>query len=105
MPPRGPTAQLDAYRSGQLTKSLSALRALDETLKGQDDNVPGHTVAYILAYSTLVHNALGVEHLCQRLKAVAACGMVDSLDVVGLARDVNGAEAGKFVVVNCLIPL
>ena len=105
MPPRGPTAQLNAYRSGQLTKSLAALAALDETLKNQSDSVEGHTVAYILAYSTLVHNALGVEHLCQRLKAVAATGMVDSLDIVGLARDVNGAEAGKMVVINALIPL
>ena len=103
MPPRGPTTQLDAYRSGQLTKSLAALAALDEALKAQDDNGSGHTVAYVLAYSTLVHNSLGVEHLCQRLKAVATCGMVDSLDIVGLATDVNGAQAGKMVVVNVCV--
>jgi len=105
MPPRAPVAQLDAYRSGQLTKSLAALAALDDTLKSQDDTTEGHTVAYVLAFSTLVHNALGVEHLCQRLKAVAACGMVDSLDIVGLAIDVSGAEAGKLVVINALVPI
>ena len=59
----------------------------------------------MLAYSTLVHNPKGVEHLCQRLKAVAACGMVDSLDVLGLAVDANGSEAGQMVVINALVPL
>lgn len=31
--------------------------------------------------------------------------MVDSLDVQGLAVDANGAEAGKFVILNVLMPL
>jgi len=104
MAPRPPTTQLSPFLSKQLGRSMDALASLDEALKGNHD-ADGHTVAYMIAYSTLVNNPLGVEHLCSRLRAVAATGMVDSLDVHGLAQDANGAEAGKFVVVNVLVPL
>lgn len=103
MAPRVPSAKLDAFQSKQLSDSLDALSALDDALKGNETSA-GHTVAYMLAYSTLVNNPKGVEHLCSRLKAVAACGMVDSLDVVGLAVDVDGNQAGKMVVINARIP-
>jgi hypothetical protein len=104
MPPREPVTKLGPFLSKQLGRSLEALSSLDEALKGNDD-AQGHTVAYMLAYSTLVNNPLGVEHLCARLRAVAATGMVDSLDIHGLAADANGAEAGKMVVINALIPV
>jgi hypothetical protein len=104
MPPREPCTRLSPFLSKQLGRSLTALSSLDEALKGNDD-ADGHCVAYMLAYSTLVNNPLGVEHLCSRLRAVAATGMVDALDVRGLAQDDNGAEAGKFVVINALIPV
>lgn len=99
MPPREPCTKLSPFMSKQLGRSLDALASLDEALKG-NDNAEGHCVAYMLAYSSLVNNPLGVEHLCSRLRAVAATGMVDSLDVRGLAVDENGAEAGKMVVVR-----
>jgi len=104
MAPRPPTTQLSPFLSKQLGRSMDALSSLDEALKGNHD-ADGHTVAYMIAYSTLVNNPLGVEHLCARLRAVAATGMVDSLDVHGLAQDANGAEAGKMVVINALIPV
>ena len=104
MAPRPPTTQLSPFLSKQLGRSMDALASLDDALKGNDD-ADGHTVAYMIAYSTLVNNPLGVEHLCSRLRAVAATGMVDSLDVQGLAMDANGAEAGKMVVINALIPV
>lgn len=60
MPPREPVTQLSEFQSKQLGRSMSALASLDEALKGNDD-ADGHTVAYMLAYSTLVNNPLGVE--------------------------------------------
>ena len=104
MPPREPVTRLSPFLSKQLGRSMDALASLDEALKG-NNNAKGHTVAYMIAYSTLVNNPLGVEHLCSRLRAVAATGMVDSLDIQGLAQDANGAEAGKMVVINALIPV
>jgi hypothetical protein len=104
MPPRAPCTKLTRFLTQQLGRSMNALSSLDEALKGNND-AKGHTVAYMLAYSTLVNNPLGVEHFCARLRSCAVTGMVDSLDVTGLAVDENGAEAGKFVVVNALIPV
>lgn len=105
MPPRPPAATLDEFQSAQLGKSFEALAALDDVLKNGNDASPGHTVAYLLAYSTLINNPKGVEHFCRRLKSVATFGMVDALDIAGLAKDVHGAEAGKMVVVNARIPI
>ena len=105
MPPRETVHTLDAFRSSQLAASMAALASLDDALKASDSEVDGHTVAYVLAYSTLVNNPKGVEHLCARLRSVAAAGMVDSMDIRGLAVDSNGAEAGKMCVINALIPV
>lgn len=104
MPPRAPTSVLSPFLSSQLARSMKALSSLDEALKGQKGS-NGHPIAYTLAYSTLVGNPMGVEHLCARLRAVAETGVVDSLDIQGLARDANGAEAGKMIVVNALVPV
>jgi len=106
MPPRPTCMQLNQHQSETLAKSLKALSGLDDAMKGGEDHDDGHhTVAYILAYSTLVNNPTAVEHLCTQLKAVAVSGMVDSLDVLGMARSADGEEAGKFVVINALIPV
>ena len=104
MPPRAPNQKIGAFKTQQLGRSLKALASLDEALKGNDGD-HGHPVAYMLAYSTLVNNPLAVEHLCSRLRDVAVAGVVDSMDIQGLATDDNGASAGKFVVVNVLIPI
>ena len=106
MPPRPAGMRLDAHQVGQLTASLTALAALDDALNTDaDSGTSGHTVAYILAYNTLVNNATAVDHFCNRLKAVAVSGTVDALDVPGMAYTHEGAEAGKFVVINACIPV
>ena len=63
MPPREPVTTLDSFASVQLTRSLDALAALDNDLKNKTD-INGHPVAYMLAFSTMVNNPRGVEHLC-----------------------------------------
>jgi len=105
MPPRPPEAmRLDAYKSEQLEKSLSALRQLDDAMKGRDPG-NGHAVAYVLAYSTLVNNPAAVQHLCARLKSCAHAGMVDALEVDGLMLNAMGKQAGKLVVINAVVPV
>ena len=104
MPPREPGFRLSQFQSGQLQKSLASLAALDDAFNGGDD-AGGHTVAYVLAYNSLVNNPLAVQHFCDQLKRVAVSGTVDALDVEGLATTHDGAEAGKFVVINVCIPV
>ena len=96
--------RLDPYQVTQLQQSLASLAALDDALNATEDT-EGHTVAYILAYNTLVNNSAAVEHFCKRLKAVAVSGTVDALDVEGMAHTHEGSEAGKFVVINACIPV
>ena len=104
MPPRSPGMRLDGYQRDQLQKSLESLAALDDALNSADAS-DGHTVAYILAYNTLINNPGSVEHFCNQLKSVAVSGTVDALDVDGMALTHDGAEAGKFVVINARIPV
>ena len=104
IPPRDASMKLSQFSSTQLKRSLAALEALNETMKTAPDG-EGHTIAYVIAYSTLVNNPAAIEHLCTQVGAKAVSGMVDALDVAGLAVDVDGAEAGKLVVVNAKIPV
>ena len=106
MPPRPAGMRLDAHQVDQLQRSLASLAALDDALNTDaDGGASGHTVAYILAYNTLVNNSAAIDHFCNRLKQVAIQGTVDALDVEGLAYTHDGAEAGKFVVINACIPV
>jgi hypothetical protein len=104
MPPRAPGFVLSQFQSEQLSKSLASLASLDEAFKGSE-KADGHTVAYVLAYNSMVNNPLAVEHFCSKLKEVAVSGTVDALDIVGMASTHDGAEAGKFVVINACIPI
>lgn len=105
MPPRGNQNQvLDEFQSAQLEKSLDALKQLNESMSGRDPG-DGHTVAYIIGYSTLVNNPAAVLHLCTRIKSEAHAGMVDSLEIDGLMKSSTGLEAGKMVVINAVVPL
>lgn len=106
MPPRAPGMRLDPFQVEQLKLSLASLAGLDDALNVADENdTSGHTVAYILAYNTLVNNPTAVEHFCGQLKSVAVSGTVDALDVEGMAFTPDGEEAGKFVVINACIPV
>ena len=103
MPPRGGAMRLTQYQSAQLQTSLGSLAALDDALNGNQD-AEGHTVAYVLAYNTLVNNPKAVEHFCSQLKGVAVTGTVDALPVAGLATGPDGTtDAGMFVVINAKI--
>ena len=102
--PSSSAKRLDSFQTQQLEKSLALLSSLDDALNSAD-NTEGHTVAYLLAYNTLINNTASVEHFCNRLKQVAVSGTVDALDVEGMALTPEGAEAGKFVIINVCIPL
>ena len=104
MPPRAPGFKLSQFQSEQLSKSLESLASLDDAFNSGED-ADGHTVAYVLAYNSLVNNPLSVEHFCSQLKRVAVSGTVDALDIAGMASTHDGAEAGKFVVINACIPV
>ena len=72
IPPRpGPTT-LSASQSRDVRRSMAALKQLDAGLSKEE--TPGHCVAYIFAYSSLVNNPKAIEHFCARVSKVARCG-------------------------------
>jgi hypothetical protein len=102
IPSRPGVMALSIAQSRDLTRSLDALKKLDARLEKKDvENA--HCVAYLLAYSTIVNNPSAVENFCVRIAGAARAGVVDTLNVDGLATMADGSEAGKFVVVNCVV--
>lgn len=104
MPPRGESMRLTGFQSKQLEASLAALQSLHETLSARpEEGAPGHDVAYVLSYQSIVHNPKAVAHFCDRIKACSSTGLVDVLDVPGMAYTTAGHEAGRIVIVNARI--
>jgi hypothetical protein len=104
MPPRGETMRLSDFQTAQLEASLNAMQALHETLAARPtEQAEGHEVAYVVSYQSLVHNPKAVAHLCERISATASTGLVDILEVPGLAQTASGHEAGYIVLVNARI--
>lgn len=105
MPPRPPNIELSPHASTGLSQSLQALSKLDDHLQSSGDAADndGHWVGYLLSFSTLCNNPMAVRHFCERLASVSNKGLVDSLDVKGLAHTTQGAEAGRMVVISTLV--
>jgi hypothetical protein len=103
IPPRAGAMVLTDYQSEGLNNSIMLLEKLDAKLSKQE--TPGHCVAYIFAYSTLVNNPLAIEHFCQQAEKQAVAGAIDFRVVEGLAKHPTGEEAGNFVVVNVVVPV
>jgi hypothetical protein len=103
IPPRAGSMVLSEYQSEGLKNSIMLLEKLDAKLSKQE--TPGHCVAYIFAYSTLVNNPLAVEHFCQQAEQNAVAGAIDFRVVAGLATHPTGEEAGNFVVVNVVVSM
>jgi len=103
MPVREKCMVLSESQSRDLRRSIAALEQLDKELT----KVPqrGHTVAYTLAYSTLVNSPLAVEHFVARLRENAIAGVVDVNYVEGLAVHKDGSQAGGFVVANVCVKI
>ena len=97
MPPRSTGMRLDGYQRDQLQKSLESLAALDDALNSADAS-DGHTVVH--PCTTRSSTTRAGRALRNQLKSVAVFGTVDALDVDGMALTHDGAEAGKFVVIN-----
>lgn len=110
MPPRFSTKTtpwtLSPFQSAQLRMSISHLNRLDEML--DKDSTDGHCIQFIFSYASLVHNPSAVQHFADRLSSehgVAIAGMVDIHTIKGLAKHINGDEAGFFAVVNAIVDL
>lgn len=103
MPKRVGRVVLSTSQSKDLSRSLAALEQLDAGLTKAP--TCGHTVAYVLAYSTLVNSPLAVEHFTARLKEVAVAGVVDINYVEDLAVHPNGEQAGAFIVANVCVKM
>mgnify|MGYP001351902921 CR=1 FL=1 len=106
IPPRKGPYPLTRNQSRDLKRSISALEDLDNKLPKEP--VPGHCVAYMLAYSTLVNNPTAVEHFCERIAQSSIAGVIDFLIIDGLAvhPDEEGKvaeQAGHFVIVNSVV--
>ena len=103
VPPRAGPMMMTASQSRDVRRSITALKALDTKLS--KDEVPGHCVAYIFAYSSLVNNPLAIEHFCERVQKAAVAGIVDFRMVDGLALHPGegGEQAGYFVVANVVM--
>lgn len=101
MPKRTGRMVLSTSQSTDLKRSLAALEQLDSALTKEP--VDGHTVAYTLAYSTLVNSPLAVEHFATRLKETAVAGVVDVNYVEDLAFHPDGTQAGAFIVANVCV--
>ena len=108
--PRRPNTRLSEFSSSQLVRSLASLQSLESHFKEQESaktpsTVDDHPIEYVLAFSTIVYNPLGVEHLCQRLKSVSAGGWVDVLEINGLATNHENKSMGKLVYITCTVDL
>jgi hypothetical protein len=103
LPPRGGPMVLSDAQSRDLRRSIAALEQLDAELT----KVPqrGHTVAYTMAYSTLVNSPLSVEHFVARIRANAIAGVVDINYIDDLAVHKDGSPAGAFVVANVCVKI
>ena len=108
MPPRHGPMQLTSFQTKQLEASLDALQNLHGTLTSRLNNAEqgqdGHNVAYVISYQGLVHNPAGVSHFCERIAACATAGIVDILEVPGMALTPTGHDAGRIVMVNASVP-
>lgn len=60
IPPRAGPMMLTESQSKDLRRSITALKTLNNSLTKTEQ--PGHCVAYIFAYSSLVNNPLGAPH-------------------------------------------
>ena len=103
IPPRAGPTTLSASQSRDVRRSIAALKQLDAGLS--KDETPGHCVAYIFAYSSLVNNPLAIEHFCARVSKVAVAGLIDFRIVEGLAvhPGEGGEQAGHFAVANVVV--
>ena len=103
LPPRAEAMKLSGFQTKQLEASLDALQKLHETVSTRPQDGPGHDVAYVLSYQSLVHNPTAVAHFCDRIAAVSTAGLVDILEVPGMARTPAGHEAGRIVLINARV--
>jgi hypothetical protein len=103
--PHGPTV-LNELQTKSLKQSMASLSKLGTDLNKSEPGVEDmHCVAYIAAFSTLVHNSKAVETFCNKIQKLAVCGYVDCVSIEGMAQGSDGSPAGEFVSINAYIPI
>jgi hypothetical protein len=101
--------KMNEFQTARLGESIRHLTSLDDKFKaaaieaGTDHDAGAHCVAYVMAFNSLVHNPMAVEHFCSRVSAVAVSGVVDIMHIPGLATSDTGEDAGKMVVVHVAV--
>ena len=103
MPPREQGAlELSAFQSESLKQSMGHIERLEQMFESRSTSASPstsgqHCVAYIVAFNTLVHNPMGVEHFVNVMERIAVKGVVDKKIIPGLAKNVEGEEVGVFL--------
>ena len=111
MPPRVPSAtKLSEFQTKSLQCSLAHIDHLKTFLEAgsaechanaliEDDKY--HTVAYVCAFNTLVHNPVGVKQFVDVIKTFAKGGSVYKETIKGLAQNSEGdADVGVFLYIE-----
>ena len=101
LPPRAGAMVLTEAQSKALRESLQHLQRLDAKLSKAESS--GHSVAYTLAFNTLVNNQRAVLHFCDRISASSSAGAVYFNQIEDFATHPDTTSAGVFAVVNVVI--
>eukprot|EP00966_Prymnesium_polylepis_P075788 1757183-Prymnesium_polylepis.1 len=106
---------LTEYQTAFLNQSMSHIEKLRDVMATKEatthttsDAYTSHTVRYISAFSTLVHNSNGVAQFCSNMSEIATKGSVTITPVEGLAvafGDKLNNDVGYFVEVNVEVPI
>lgn len=100
MPARLAPMQLTEMQTQNIKQSMASLKKLSGL---PESHATGHCVAHILTFSTLANNPLAVEHFVEQVMEASVAGAVDISTVKDLALDLDGEQAGYFVVVNSVV--
>ncbi len=95
---------LTKFQTESLKQSIDHIRKMSTDLQNRTES-NGHPVAYVAAYSTLVHNPKGVKQFCKLISDIATRGIADISLVDDLAVTHTGEQAGYFVIVNVNVPV
>lgn len=107
MPRRKSTSTLlNDYQVASLEQSLTYIQEFKGWLQDKGSApADAHTISYICAYNTLVHNPESINQFLNTAKGVALGGKVVTTKIPGLASDASQNEMGYFVHIELVVPV
>jgi hypothetical protein len=107
MPRRKSTSTLlNDYQVASLEQSLTYIQEFKGWLQDKGSApADAHTISYICAYNTLVHNPESINQFLNTAKGVALGGEVVTTKIPGLASDADQNEMGYFVHIKLVVPV